>query len=59
MNAIVTTTIHAPSDAIQKYASMKNWQLYVVGDIKTPHHLYNDYRYLSPDYQSSIFWCIE
>jgi len=33
---IVTTTINPPTEAILKYDSMKDWNLIVVGDLKTP-----------------------
>lgn len=33
---IVTTTINAPTEAIKKFDSMKDWTLIVVGDKKTP-----------------------
>ena len=46
---IVTTTIHRPTAAIEKFQAMKDWQLVVIGDLKTP----ADYRldrgiYVSP-----------
>lgn len=33
---ICTTTINAPTEAIRKYDAMKDWDLLVVGDAKTP-----------------------
>lgn len=33
---IVTTTIQHPTEAIEKFDSLKDWTLIVVGDIKTP-----------------------
>jgi len=33
---IVTTTINAPTEALQKFAAMPDWQLVVIGDQKTP-----------------------
>lgn len=49
---IVTTTIYNPTEAIEKFDSMKDWTLVVVGDMKTP----KDYRlknglYISPEEQ--------
>lgn len=46
---IVTTTINPPTEAIVKFQAMKDWELVVVGDLKTP----ADYRlergiYVSP-----------
>jgi hypothetical protein len=46
---IVTTTIYPPTEAIEKLQAMKDWDLVVVGDLKTP----ADYRltrgiYVSP-----------
>lgn len=46
---IVTTTINAPTEAIQKFEQMEDWDLVVAGDLKTP----ADYQlkrgvYLSP-----------
>jgi len=37
---IVITTINEPSEAIQKFASLKDWNLIVVGDNKTPKDWY-------------------
>ena len=42
MNFIVTTTIFKPSTAVKKFSKIKDWKLIVVGDKKTPHHLYNN-----------------
>jgi len=36
MNAIVTTTINEPTEALIKFSKKKNWKLYVVADLKTP-----------------------
>jgi hypothetical protein len=49
---IVTTTINNPTEAIEKFDSMKDWKLVVVGDLKTP----KDYKlkngmYISPKAQ--------
>ena len=49
---IVTTTINPPTEAIEKFQSMPDWDLVVIGDKKTP----SDYRlnrgiYVSPEEQ--------
>ena len=67
---IVTTTINPPTEATRKFADFSDWTLIVVGDKKTPHHLYEDIDciYLDPEYQEieykelsdSIGWgCIQ
>lgn len=33
---IVTTTINAPTEAIKKFDAMNDWELVVIGDLKTP-----------------------
>ena len=60
--AIVTTTIYSVSEATIKFATFKDWHLYIVGDTKTPHDEYNDFckdkdnvTYLSPEYQEEHF----
>jgi hypothetical protein len=52
--AIVTTTIHPPSAAIRRFAQLDEWDLIVVGDLRTPHAAYADVRcvYLSPEDQA-------
>jgi hypothetical protein len=54
---IVTTTINEPTEATLKFASMDEWQLVVVGDLKTPHESYEKINciYLHPDYQESTY----
>lgn len=56
-NYIVTTTIQAPTEATIKFSSMPNWKLIVVGDKKTPHHLYEKINclYLHPDEQEKLY----
>jgi hypothetical protein len=49
MKAIVTTTINPPTEAIEKFADKKEWQLYIVGDLKTPE---NDFLKLNAIYIS-------
>jgi hypothetical protein len=33
---IVTTTINPPTEAILKFDAMEDWDLVVIGDLKTP-----------------------
>jgi len=52
---IVCTTINQPTEAIEKYDSLSDWDLVVIGDKKTP----SDYKlkngnYFSPDDQDAI-----
>jgi hypothetical protein len=57
MRFIVTTTIFKPSRALLMFANIKNWQLIVVGDKKTPHNFYKKIKniiYLSPEDQIKI-----
>lgn len=53
---IVTTTINPPTEAVLKYAAMKDWQLVIVGDLKTPsdYHVENAI-YLTPLEQHKMF----
>lgn len=58
MKTIVTTTINPPTIATLKFAEKKDWNFIIVGDLKTPHHLYHNLEetypnvhYLSPEYQ--------
>jgi hypothetical protein len=49
---IVTTTINSPTKAIHKFESMSDWELVVIGDLKTP----KDYKlqrgiYVTPEEQ--------
>ena len=53
---IVTTSINPPTEALLKFAKMKNWKLLVVGDLKTP----KDFRidnaiYMGPDEQEKSY----
>ena len=47
---IVTTTINPPTVALKKFIKLKNWDVVVVGDKKTPHEKYKKLNcvYLSP-----------
>jgi len=49
---IITTTIHYPTEAIEKFDNLRDWKLIVAGDLKTP----KDYKlkngiYISPKEQ--------
>ena len=39
---IVTTTIFKPSLAVKKFSKFQDWKLIVVGDLKTPHRMYEN-----------------
>jgi len=54
---IVTTTISSPTKAIDLFSKKKDWNLIVVGDLKTPHGDYQniDCIYLHPDTQQSNY----
>lgn len=54
---IVTTTINPPTEATIKFSRLTDWTLIVVGDLKTPHELYEelDCTYLSPEIQESMY----
>ena len=52
---IVTTTINGPTKAIRLFEAMKDWDLVVIGDLKTPkdYHLERG-RYVAPEEQEAI-----
>lgn len=59
---IVTTTINYPTKAIFKYISFIDWNVIIVGDLKTPHDEYIDLQktnanvfYLTPEYQEQNY----
>lgn len=54
---IVTTTINEPTEALIKFSKLHDWQLVVVGDQKTPGHLYKELNciYLSPEWQENQY----
>lgn len=55
---IVSTSIDPPSDAYRKFAEVKGWQFICVGDLKTPHQSYREFKnctYLDPDDQKKLF----
>ena len=37
---IVTTTINMPTEATMQFLEMRDWQMIIVGDLKTPHEEY-------------------
>ena len=52
---IVCTSINKPTLAIRKFDSMKDWNLIVVGDKKTPkNYKLNNGLYISPQEQEKI-----
>jgi hypothetical protein len=55
--AIICTTINSPTEAIVKFSKIPDWDLVIVGDLKTPH---NDFekiscKYLSPTEQHTMY----
>lgn len=50
---IVITTINEPTEAILKFAEMPDWDLIIVGDLKTPEELYKKVNcfYMTPECQ--------
>ncbi len=57
MKAIVTTTINPPTKTIISLSKKNDWKLYIVGDQKTPHDLYQNenWTYLNPEYQEKRY----
>lgn len=57
MNAIVTTTISKPTEALRRFAALSNWILIVVADQKTPAESFSrlDCHYLTPDDQQTRY----
>ncbi len=52
---IVTTTINEPTEAIKKFDNLKDWNLIVAGDLKTPkNYKLKNGTYLSPKDQEKI-----
>lgn len=57
---IVITTINKPTIAIKKFLDKKDWEVIVVGDLKTPHDYYEylgekGLIYLSPEWQEQNY----
>lgn len=54
---IVITTIQAPTEATIKFSNFEDWQLIVVGDLKTPHEEYKKINciYLTPEFQEQKY----
>jgi hypothetical protein len=49
---IITTTINQPTEAIEKFDSMADWELVVSGDLKTPsNYALKNGKYISPSEQ--------
>ncbi|HTV83257.1 MAG TPA: glycosyltransferase family A protein [Acidobacteriaceae bacterium] len=48
---IVTTTVNPPTEAIRGFQTMKNWELVVIGDRKTPEYRLERGIYVSPEEQ--------
>ncbi|MEM7585295.1 MAG: hypothetical protein AAF560_18030 [Acidobacteriota bacterium] len=54
---IVTTTINPPTQALERFAALADWELIVVGDLETPHREYErlDCLYLHPHDQEERY----
>lgn len=54
---IVITTINGPTEAIIKFSKKREWNLIIVGDLKTPHAKYKNINciYLSPEKQEKKY----
>lgn len=51
---IVTTTINPPTEAIKRFDRLDNWELVVIGDLKTPSgYILERGTYVSPEQQES------
>ena len=48
---IVSTTINPPTEAIRRFEAMKDWELVVIGDKKTPAYKLDRGTYVSPEEQ--------
>ena len=55
--AIICTTINQPTKAIKAFLSITDWDLIIIGDLKTPHESYEnlDLLYLSPSTQEFLY----
>ena len=58
----VITSIYSPSESTIKYCSNKDWDVIIVGDLKTPHDEYlkleqnnSNVKYLHPNEQEKLF----
>src|SRR5215212_5866716 len=57
MRAVVITTIFPPSEAVRRFAAMRDWKLFVAGDRKTPTDWnYPGVNYVDPVAQLSGGW---
>lgn len=59
---MITTTINSPTPAMMKFVEKKDWEIIIVGDLKTPHDEYiklesenENVRYLDPEYQEKNY----
>lgn len=54
---IVTTTINEPTKALKRFSKFNDWELIVIGDLKTPHNSYENFNciYLSPETQEKKY----
>lgn len=57
---IVTTTINSPTEATMKFLQKRDWEMVIVGDLKTPHEeyhklqkQYSNLSYLDPEFQEN------
>ncbi len=58
-NYVVMTSINAPTEAVRKYAEMKDWKTIMVGDKKTPAGWnYKNVTYISPEDQLKLPYSI-
>ena len=48
---IVTTTIYSISEALKKFATFEDWKLIIIGDKKTPHNEYFEFKKLHDNVQ--------
>lgn len=62
MRAIVTTTINPPTKALHLFAQKKDWHLFIIGDLATPHDQFRDFEnqypyvtYMSPEDQEKRY----
>lgn len=50
---IVTTTINAPTEAVRAFDTLQDWNLIVIGDLKTPDYQLERGRYVGPQEQEA------
>lgn len=50
----MTTTINSPTEAIRRFDNLADWELIVIGDLRTPRNYRLDNgRYISPEFQEA------